>query len=97
MWALDRAAQEADLAKAREVLSSTPLPPELVLQGIEPGEDHAGEPALWLVYAVRLRNGDLPDRARMRELARFVADRAADVVAAGTVSWPYVRMTEIEG
>jgi hypothetical protein len=77
-------------------LARTAFPPDLVLQSIEAGEDHTGDPALWIVFSVRLNGGDLPERGRMRELAAFISDRVGDVIAAGVRSWPYARLTETD-
>ena len=97
MTVLDKIAREADIATARDVLGRAPLPPELVLHSIDADEDSTGDPVLRITMAVRLQQGDLPERGRMRELTQFINDKVGEILAAGVQSWPLFRLTELPG
>jgi hypothetical protein len=99
MAVLDEAEQQDDVAKAEAVLRRVSLPPEIRGFAVRAGEDHTGDPALWIQLAMPLENTGrgLPERGRMREIVAFINETHALMRAAGVRAWPYFKLVEKVG
>ena len=91
---LERAAQEQDIAVARQVMENTGLLPELTGYDIVAGVDSSGDPAIWIALMVRPENLDLPSGPRVKALTKYVSELQQKLLLAGVRSWPYLRLRE---
>jgi hypothetical protein len=90
----DRTRQQ-DLAAARQVLDGMALPPEILRYAIEAGEDHSGDPALWVTLTVAPTGRDrLADERRIGGLLPVMDEVRNRILGAGVRSWPYFRLAE---
>lgn len=64
---------------------------------VRPGEDHRGDPALWIELALPLEGKGIPERGLMREVVRFISERQAEILARGVRPWPFFRLVETVG
>jgi hypothetical protein len=91
---LDETEQQADVAKARHVLGRVKMPAEIVGFNVRPGEDHYGDPALWIELEMPVEGSGLPERGRMREIVAFINETHAALRAANVRSWPFIKLVE---
>lgn len=76
-----------------KIIATLDAPPGVKLKKVDVGDDHSGDPALWIFFAATKRI-KLTDR-RVVELRKF-ADAVSDkVLEANLGPWPYVRFVEV--
>ena len=83
---------EAELEKAREIVSTIDLPPEITGIDIRSGTDLFGGPALWL--ALHVRDELEPDRDLVARLTDFGQDGQDRVVSGGVTLFPFTPLDQ---
>lgn len=83
---------EAELEKAREIVATIPLPPEITGIDVRSGNDLYGDPALWLTLHVR---DELePDRDLVARLTHFGQDVQGRVISGGVTLFPFTSLDQ---
>ncbi len=68
-------------------------PPHVKKYRVEIGEDHTGDPALWIYLGVTKDNS--PSRQKVVALRKFADEVERQVLAKKLSRWPYVRIEEV--
>jgi hypothetical protein len=82
----------AEKEKAEQFIAETPLMDGIENVRVELGEDHTGDPAMWLVFRLR------PDLNFDQEMARRFNEYAAviqtKILHSGLTRFPYTRLEQ---
>ena len=82
----------AEKEKAEQFIAETPLMDGIENVRVELGEDHTGDPAMWLVFRLR------PDLNFDQEMARRFNEYAAviqtKILHSGLTRFPYARLEQ---
>jgi hypothetical protein len=81
---------QIEKAKAEQFIAETPMMEEVEDANVELGEDHSGDPAMWLVF--RLRSDakfDLDMAGRFNDYAAIIQTK---ILHAGLRRFPYTRL-----
>lgn len=68
-------------------------PPFVKGFGLETGEDHTGDPAIWIYLKVTKDNN--PSRSKVVALRKFADEVQQRVLDRRLDRWPYVRISEV--
>lgn len=85
-----------DVRRVEEAVRSHPLPPFVTGFDVEYGDDHDGDPALWVLFT--LRDGGVPRTPRLEEVKPQIDEMNAlvdavrlDLFQILPDRWPYFR------
>lgn len=81
-----------DIEKAREILKTLALPPEISAVRAEYGEDSSGSTALWII--VRLAAGAVAKRSDVKKITDFTGDVQTQLLHSGIELFPYVKLED---
>ena len=83
---------ELEKAMAEKIIADTPLMDGIESITVELGEDHAGDPAMWLVF--HLRRGLEPDDEWLTRLNEFSGVLEMRLIHSGLDRFPYTRLRQ---
>ena len=84
---------QLEKAKAEQIIADTPLMDGIESVSVELGEDHTGDPAMWLVCYMRK---DLkPDDHWYGKFNEFTHQLGMKIIHSGLVRFPYTRLRYI--
>jgi len=76
--------------KAEQIIAETPLMDGIERITVELGDDHTGDPAMWLVFHMRR---DLePDDQWLRRLNEYSGQLGLKIIDSGLTRFPYTRL-----
>jgi hypothetical protein len=75
--------------KAEQLIAETPLAEGIDSISVELGEDHDGDPSMWLVFRLRDISGE--DWEAVRRLNDFAAVLQTKILHSGLTRFPYTR------
>jgi len=81
---------ELEKAKAEQFIAETPRMPGVEDVRVELGEDHTGDPAMWLVF--RLAPDLKFDRVSAREFNEYAGVIQTKILHSGLIRFPYTRV-----
>ena len=86
------AEDEAQLEKqkAEQIIADTPLMDGIESITVELGDDHDGDPAMWLVF--HLRNDLNPDDYWRNRFNEYSGEMGMRIIHSGLTRFPYTRL-----
>ncbi len=81
---------QAEKAKAEEFIADTPRLEGVDSVTVELGEDHTGDPAMWLVF--HTHKDDEVDSAWIRQFIDYAAIIQTKILHSGLTRFPYTRL-----
>ena len=82
----------AEKEKAEQFIAETPLMDGIENVRVELGEDHTGDPAMWLVF--RLRPNFNFDQEMARRFNEYAAVIQTKILHSGLTRFPYTRLEQ---
>jgi hypothetical protein len=83
---------ELEKAAAEKILAAEPKFPEIVSTTVELGDDHTGDPAMWIVFHVR--QGFEPDEAWVHGFSPYATKVSLKLLHSGLKRFPYTRLKQ---
>ena len=81
---------QLEKAKAEQIIADTPLMDGIESVSVELGEDHTGDPAMWLVF---LMNRDVrPDNNWYDRFNEFSHQLGMRIIHSGLTRFPYTQL-----
>jgi len=81
---------QLEKAKAEQIIADTPLMDGIESVSVELGEDHTGDPAMWLVFQMQ---GDLePSDQWLKHFIDFSHQLGLRIIDSGLKRFPYSRL-----
>jgi hypothetical protein len=81
---------EQEKAAAEAIIAATPNFIGVDNVHVELGEDHAGDPSMWLVF--HLRPGLTPDESWVRAFSDYSTKLGLKLIHSGLTRFPYTRL-----
>jgi hypothetical protein len=81
---------EQEKAKAEAMIAATPAFGGVEAVSVELGEDHTGDPSMWIIF--RLRAGFKTDDAWFREFSDYSTQLSLKLLHSGLTRFPYTRL-----
>ena len=81
---------QAEKEKAEQIIADTPLMDGIESISVELGDDHTGDPAMWLVFHM-LRDLE-PDDQWLKRLNEYSHQLGIRIIHSGLTRFPYTRL-----
>ena len=81
---------QLEKAKAEQIIADTPLMDGIEGITVELGEDHTGDPSMWLVFA--MSHGMKPDDQWIDRFNEYSHQIGMRIIHSGLTRFPYTRL-----
>jgi hypothetical protein len=81
---------QLEKAKAEQIIADTPLMEGIVGVTVELGEDHTGDPAMWLAF--QMEHNLTPDDNWYRTFNEYTHQLGMRIIHSGLTRFPYTRL-----
>jgi hypothetical protein len=81
---------EHEKATAEELIATTQPFPGVESVRVELGEDHTGDPSMWLIF--RIRPGSEVDETWIRAFSEYSTKLGLKLIHSGLTRFPYTRL-----